>query len=72
MDVVPKERQTMLFSATWPKSIQDMSRTFLRTSNSAHVNIGSADLSASHTVTQVVEFVQKAGSFITYIIIISV
>jgi ATP-dependent RNA helicase DBP3 len=37
-----------------------MSRSFLR-ANSAHVNVGSAELSAAHTVTQIVEVVQKAG-----------
>lgn len=47
------DRQTLMWSATWPKEVQTLARDFLN--NFIQVNIGSMDLSASHTITQVVE-----------------
>ena len=35
---VPKERQTLLFSATWPKEIQRLAHDFLR--NPVQINVG--------------------------------
>ena len=40
-----------MFSATWPSSIQKLASEFL--SHPVKVTIGSQDLSASHSVTQV-------------------
>lgn len=40
-----------MFSATWPSSIQKLASEFL--CNPVKVTIGSSDLSASHSVTQV-------------------
>ena len=45
------DRQTLMFSATWPPSIQQLAAEFL--CNPAHVTIGSLDLSASHSIAQV-------------------
>lgn len=45
------DRQTLMFSATWPPSIQKLASEFL--SDPVKVTIGSADLSASHSVSQV-------------------
>ncbi len=45
------DRQTLMFSATWPPSIQKLAAEFL--SDPVKVTIGSADLSASHSVSQV-------------------
>jgi superfamily II DNA/RNA helicase len=46
------DRQTAMFSATWPPAIQKLASEFLATP-CARVTIGSADLSASHSVRQV-------------------
>lgn len=44
------DRQTLLWSATWPKEIQSLAREFLK--NPYQVLIGSADLKANHRITQ--------------------
>ena len=45
------DRQTLMFSATWPPAIQKLASEFL--AEPVRVTIGSQDLSASHSVTQV-------------------
>lgn len=45
------DRQTLMFSATWPPAIQKLASEFQATP--ARVTIGSQDLSASHSVRQV-------------------
>lgn len=49
------DRQTLMFSATWPPAIQRLASEFLSTP--VRVTIGSADLSASHSVSQVIEVI---------------
>ena len=46
------ERQVVMFSATWPAQIQKLAGEFLR--NPVKVTVGSEDLGASSTVTQIV------------------
>uniref|UniRef100_A0A0K2TZX0 RNA helicase n=1 Tax=Lepeophtheirus salmonis TaxID=72036 RepID=A0A0K2TZX0_LEPSM len=52
-----KERQTCLFSATWPDSIRKLAHEFLK--SPIKVTIGSEDLAAGKTVTQIVEVVDE-------------
>lgn len=52
-----KDRQTLMFSATWPKAIQELSAQFLV--EPVKVTVGSVDLSASHTVKQIVEVIDQ-------------
>ena len=47
------DRQTLLFSATWPKDVQRLAMDFLH--DFIQVNIGSLELSANHNVAQHVE-----------------
>lgn len=47
------DRQTLLFSATWPKEVQRLAMDFLN--DFIQVNIGSMDLTANHNVKQVIE-----------------
>ncbi|KAJ9124301.1 ATP-dependent RNA helicase dbp2 [Naganishia vaughanmartiniae] len=47
------DRQTLLFSATWPKEVQRLAMDFLQ--DFIQVNIGSMDLTANHNVKQVIE-----------------
>ncbi|KAK9820507.1 hypothetical protein WJX72_011094 [[Myrmecia] bisecta] len=49
------DRQTLMFSATWPHEIQKLAAEFML--DPVKVTIGSQDLSASHSVTQVVEVI---------------
>jgi ATP-dependent RNA helicase DDX5/DBP2 len=47
------DRQTLMWSATWPKEVQTLARDFLK--EPIQINIGSTSLTANHCVTQVVE-----------------
>ncbi|KAJ5232932.1 RNA helicase (Dbp) [Penicillium chermesinum] len=47
------DRQTCMWSATWPKEVRQLASDFLN--DYIQVNIGSMDLSANHRITQIVE-----------------
>jgi len=49
------DRQTLMFSATWPKDVQKLAADFLR--DAMQVNIGSLELSANVNITQHVDVV---------------
>eukprot|EP00927_Polykrikos_kofoidii_P061458 TRINITY_DN5629_c0_g1_i1.p1 TRINITY_DN5629_c0_g1~~TRINITY_DN5629_c0_g1_i1.p1 ORF type:complete len:518 (-),score=94.90 TRINITY_DN5629_c0_g1_i1:95-1648(-) len=52
MKQVPSERQTLLFSATWPKAVQKLASKYLR-ENFVHVNVGETeDLAANKAIRQ--------------------
>ncbi|EDV29773.1 putative ATP-dependent RNA helicase DDX5 [Trichoplax sp. H2] len=46
-------RQTVMWSATWPKEIRTLAREFLR--DYVQINIGSSDLTTNHNIKQIVE-----------------
>lgn len=54
---VRSDRQTLMFSATWPTAVQQLAQNYL--SEPVKVTIGSQELSASHSVTQYVEVVEQ-------------
>lgn len=45
------DRQTLLWSATWPREVQGIAREFLK--DPYQVTIGSRDLKANHRISQV-------------------
>lgn len=49
------DRQTCMWSATWPKEVRQLASDFLN--NYIQVNIGSMDLSANHRIHQIIEVV---------------
>jgi ATP-dependent RNA helicase DDX5/DBP2 len=51
------DRQTLLWSATWPREIQQMARDFTR--DAIQVTIGSLDLTANENITQVVRILSE-------------
>lgn len=51
------DRQTCMWSATWPKEVRQLAQDFLH--DYIQVNIGSMDLSANHRITQIVEIVSE-------------
>jgi len=53
--LVKKQRQTLMFSATWPTSIRLLAREFLN--NPVRVVIGTEDLKANSNVKQIVEVI---------------
>jgi superfamily II DNA/RNA helicase len=56
MKRIPAERQTLLFSATWPKGVQKLTKNYLK-SDAVHVNVGETEeLAANKAVSQ--EFVK--------------
>merc|ERR1711971_289418 len=52
------DRQVMMWSATWPKEVQQLAREFLNSSY-IHINIGSMDLSANHNILQIVDVCEE-------------
>jgi len=55
VDQIRPDRQTLMWSATWPKEVQRLANDYLK--DYIQVTIGSLELSASHTITQIVEVV---------------
>lgn len=53
VDQIRPDRQTLMWSATWPKEVQALARDYLN--DYIQVNIGSLELSASHRIKQIVE-----------------
>ncbi|EPS96727.1 hypothetical protein FOMPIDRAFT_1025306 [Fomitopsis schrenkii] len=47
------DRQTLMFSATWPKDVQKLANDFLK--DFIQVNIGSTELTANHNIQQIVD-----------------
>jgi ATP-dependent RNA helicase DDX5/DBP2 len=63
------DRQTLLWSATWPKEIQRMARDFCR-EDPVKVTIGSEELSTNPDITQQIEVVgefEKRDRFMSWI-----
>jgi ATP-dependent RNA helicase DBP3 len=57
VSTIRADRQTLMFSATWPVAIQKLAMEFLV--KPTQVTIGSADLAASHSVKQTVEVIDE-------------
>ncbi|KAG5450918.1 putative ATP-dependent RNA helicase ddx5 [Clonorchis sinensis] len=51
------DRQTLMWSATWPREVQGLARDFL--TNYIQVNIGSVSLHANPNITQIVEIIDE-------------
>ncbi|GBG72803.1 hypothetical protein CBR_g12371 [Chara braunii] len=49
-------RQTLMFSATWPQAVGQLASEFLN--NPLKITVGSEDLAANHSVTQIVEVLE--------------
>ncbi|KAF8821747.1 DEAD (Asp-Glu-Ala-Asp) box polypeptide 17 [Cardiosporidium cionae] len=52
------DRQTLMWSATWPKEVQILARDLCR-EEPVHINIGSLDLRSCHTIKQEIIIVQN-------------
>jgi ATP-dependent RNA helicase DDX5/DBP2 len=51
------DRQTLMWSATWPKEVVQLARDFLK--DYIQVNVGSLELSANSHIKQQIEFVER-------------
>lgn len=52
VEQIRPDRQTLMWSATWPKEVQSLANDYLR--DYIQVNVGSLEVSANHSVKQVV------------------
>ncbi|SCU82923.1 LADA_0C08702g1_1 [Lachancea dasiensis] len=57
VDQIRPDRQTLMWSATWPKEVQQLARDYLN--DPIQVNVGSLELAASHNIKQIVEVVSE-------------
>merc|ERR1711920_808386 len=53
------DRQTLMWSATWPKEVKNLARDICKESP-VHINVGSLEMRAAHTIRQYVEVVNAA------------
>jgi len=51
------DRQTLLWSATWPKEVQSIAKDFLK--DAYQVTIGCTELKANHAITQLIDVVDN-------------
>ncbi|TNY17084.1 DEAD-domain-containing protein [Rhodotorula diobovata] len=68
LDQIRPDRQTLMFSATWPKEVQKLAHTYLK--DFIQVTIGSLELSANLNITQVVDVCsdfEKRGKLIKHL-----
>lgn len=47
------DRQTLMWSATWPKEVRKLAEDFL--TNNVHVQVGSLQISANHNILQIID-----------------
>lgn len=52
------DRQTLMFSATWPREVRNLAEDFL--SEYVQVNVGSLELSANHNIKQIIKICTEA------------
>ncbi|XP_055617876.1 uncharacterized protein LOC129763119 [Toxorhynchites rutilus septentrionalis] len=57
LEQIRPDRQTLMWSATWPKEVQRLARDFLN--DYVQINVGSLELSANHNITQHVEIIEE-------------
>ncbi|KHN76035.1 putative ATP-dependent RNA helicase DDX17, partial [Toxocara canis] len=53
------DRQTLMFSATWPKEVRKLAMDFQ--TDPAHLNVGSLELAANHNITQLIEIMDESN-----------
>ncbi|KAL1506831.1 hypothetical protein ABEB36_006121 [Hypothenemus hampei] len=51
------DRQTLMWSATWPKEVRKLASDFMN--NYVQINVGSLELAANHNITQIVDVCQE-------------
>uniref|UniRef100_A0A7N5JHH5 RNA helicase n=2 Tax=Amniota TaxID=32524 RepID=A0A7N5JHH5_AILME len=53
VEQIRPDRQTLMWSATWPKEVRQLAEDFLK--EYVHINIGALELSANHNILQIVD-----------------
>ncbi|XP_066301249.1 uncharacterized protein [Branchiostoma lanceolatum] len=57
IEQIRPDRQTLMYSATWPKEVRQLAEEFLK--EYTQINIGALQLSANHNILQIVDVVQE-------------
>ncbi|XP_074028020.1 ATP-dependent RNA helicase p62 [Leptinotarsa decemlineata] len=57
LEQIRPDRQTLMWSATWPKEVKKLAGDFLK--DYVQINIGSLQLSANHNILQIVDVCQE-------------
>ncbi|KAK4691684.1 hypothetical protein P7C70_g9296, partial [Phenoliferia sp. Uapishka_3] len=68
LEQIRPDRQTLMFSATWPKEVQKLAHEYLN--DFAQVTIGSMELSANVNITQIIEVCsdfEKRGKLVKHL-----
>ncbi|XP_044047120.1 probable ATP-dependent RNA helicase DDX17 isoform X2 [Siniperca chuatsi] len=53
VEQIRPDRQTLMWSATWPKDVRQLAEDFLR--DYVQINVGALELSANHNILQIVD-----------------
>ncbi|XP_069823374.1 probable ATP-dependent RNA helicase DDX17 isoform X1 [Dendropsophus ebraccatus] len=53
VDQIRPDRQTLMWSATWPKEVRQLAEDFLR--DYVQINVGNLELAANHNILQIVD-----------------
>ncbi|XP_021923571.1 ATP-dependent RNA helicase p62-like isoform X2 [Zootermopsis nevadensis] len=57
IEQIRPDRQTLMWSATWPKEVRNLAEEFLN--NYVQVNVGSLQLAANHNIMQIVDVCEE-------------
>ncbi|XP_050725308.1 probable ATP-dependent RNA helicase DDX17 isoform X4 [Eriocheir sinensis] len=57
VDQIRPDRQTLMWSATWPKEVRNLAEDFLK--DYIQLNVGSLSLAANHNILQIVDVCQE-------------
>ncbi|KAM9327077.1 putative ATP-dependent RNA helicase DDX17 [Gastrophryne carolinensis] len=58
VDQIRPDRQTLMWSATWPKEVRQLAEDFLR--DYVQINVGNLELAANHNILQIVDVCQES------------
>lgn len=61
------DRQTLMWSATWPKEVRQLAEDFLK--EYVQINIGALQLSANHNILQIVDVCNDGEKENKYVIV---
>nr|CAD7407942.1 unnamed protein product [Timema poppensis] len=57
IEQIRPDRQTLMWSATWPKEVKNLAEEFLK--DYTQINVGSLQLSANHNILQIIDVCQE-------------
>uniref|UniRef100_UPI00398F7265 probable ATP-dependent RNA helicase DDX5 n=1 Tax=Pristiophorus japonicus TaxID=55135 RepID=UPI00398F7265 len=57
VEQIRPDRQTLMWSATWPKEVRQLAEDFLK--EYVQINIGALELSANHNILQIIDVCQE-------------